>query len=238
MPQQPFTIGLVAEGQGDQRALPALLTRWLQFRGYDQTFSVELPVVPGGKGWLTPVYNRNRRLGVEYYVDQVLNADPTPAAVLVVLDADAEQPDQLGLRLRTRLHQQFQTGHPDVSFDVLVANHAYENWFLLVLNKLQRLPHPNDPLRPFQLDHNRLLPSIEDVESVADPKRLLTTLLPDGYEYKETRDQPAFTNALTFEPELLALSCSYRKLFTKLERIIAITHQHEATTLAPCHPAL
>jgi hypothetical protein len=81
-----YLIAPIVEGHGEVEAVPALLNNWFRFRRFTNFRSLDKAVrAPGAKSLLAP-YDRERQLGIEYYVR--LAAGSRPDAILVILDAD------------------------------------------------------------------------------------------------------------------------------------------------------
>jgi hypothetical protein len=86
----------------------------------------------------------------------------------------------------------------------VLAKREYEAWFLAAIESLKRagklVEHAEAPGEP---------------ESVPDPKRYLSRLMPAGRSYRETVDQPAFS-------ALMDLSEAWKcPSFAKLQRDVA-----------------
>ena len=89
MLRREYLIAPVVEGHGEVEAVPALLNNWFRFRRFTNFRALDKAVrTPGAKALLAP-YDRERQLGVEYYVR--LAAGSGPDAILVILDADPLQ---------------------------------------------------------------------------------------------------------------------------------------------------
>jgi hypothetical protein len=85
----PLRLVAVVEGHGEERAVPALLRRWLRHRNLERSFQVpELAINAKGAGRLKAAFDRDRHRGIECWVSKALIAQPD--AIVVILDADDE----------------------------------------------------------------------------------------------------------------------------------------------------
>src|SRR3954471_11654381 len=91
-----YVIVPIVEGHGEVGAVPVLLNRWLRHRNFHRYFEVHVagPVRASGKGALKVEHHADEELGVEHYVEIALLRRPD--AILVSLDADADDPRILG----------------------------------------------------------------------------------------------------------------------------------------------
>src|SRR5438128_1047785 len=79
----------IVEGHGEERAVPVLIRRWLEFRNFQRQFEVlDRAINSKGSGSLKGPFDPKRHVGVEHYVRAALRNEPD--AILVVIDADGE----------------------------------------------------------------------------------------------------------------------------------------------------
>jgi hypothetical protein len=207
----------IVEGYGEEEAVPVLLARWLQHRGFHPFFEVpERAVNAKGCGKLKARYDRQRHLGIEHYVEAALRDGAD--AIVVILDADEEclssNPDgALGPRLLARAR-----AVTDLPLSVVVANREYEAWFLANLRTLRArghfLPaeHLRDPHQP---------------EVPGDCKGLTARLM-GVPRYEERVHQKQLTASIGFRPGVARRAPSFGKLLRDLERITRETRQRSA----------
>ena len=165
------TIVTIVEGPGEVEAIPILIRR------IAAAVSDVVPHVP------RPIrVKRDRFLKaneLERYVDLAARRSGPGGAVLIVLDADDDCPPGLAASILERATH----ARSDRLIEVVLARHEYEAWFLAAANSIAGLRGlPGDIMPP------------ADAESIRDAKGWLTSRMPPGRSYKETRDQPALTN--------------------------------------------
>ena len=212
-----YLIAPVVEGHGEVDAVPALLNNWFLFRRFVNFRSLDKAVrAPGTKALLAP-YDRERQLGIEYYVR--LAAGSRPDAILVILDADDECHDRqtrhpyqpLGPELLERA-----TGvMAHIPVGVVVTNREFESWFMAGYRRLR-----TKNLLPYAAH----LPAGLDIESPRDCKGLMTQLM--GRTYSPTADQKEFVRGITFRMYMRQKSGSFDKLVRELERLTAQARLH------------
>lgn len=212
----------IVEGEGEEKAVPCLLRRWLRHRNLDRFFEVpEFAINAKGCGRLKAPYNNQRHIGIEHYIYAALRKHPD--AIIVIIDADDEcrnrRPENgLGPELLARAREVA----PHLPIAVVVANREYEAWFLASLTSIRsagllqtRLP---DPLIP---------------EAPRDCKGLITQLM--GCQYEETVHQLKLTTKLTFSPRMKHRSPSYGKLLRDLERLVYEVRGKQPHAQQPVH---
>lgn len=208
-----YTIVPIVEGQGEGKAVPILIGRWLKFRRF-HNFEVELkgPVRASGKGSLTVEHKEGDDLGVEYFVR--IAGRSRPDAILVLLDADKDCPAILGRSLLARARSVVSSDFP-IGF--VVANREYEAWFLAAF----RLPSFRRKLAAANFALTRLpLPTDLDVESIPGCKSKIAEWI--GVDrYDPTDHQARLTEFLPFTAAMRRGSRSFRKLLDELERLTA-----------------
>lgn len=212
MCRHKYLIVPVVEGHGEVEAVPVLLDNWFRFRQFTNFRSLDKAVrAPGAKALLAP-YDRERQLGIEYYVQ--LAAGRRPDAILVILDADDECNDRkarnpyqaLGPELLNRATNVI----PHIPVAVVVANREFESWFMAGYRRLRTKE---------LLLHESRLPANLDIEDPRDCKRHMTQLM--GREYSPTADQKIFAKGITFRQYMRKKSGSFDKLVRELERLTA-----------------
>ena len=187
-------IAVIVEGEGEVAAVPVLIRR----------------IAGEGLGrWDVTVSSPHRRPrnsltttgGIERFVTLATVKDPDTSGLLVIIDADDDCPAELGPALQARAT----AARPDLRVSVVLANRAFEAWFLAAAPSLrgQRglapdLVTPADPERP------------------RDCKGWLTTHRIDGGVYKPTVDQAALAAILD-----LHLARKHSRSFDKLWRDVA-----------------
>ncbi|QRK10517.1 DUF4276 family protein [Archangium violaceum] len=201
----------IVEGHGEQTAVPVLLRRWFQHRGFRDFETPDLAIRASGSGALKCPHDDDDALGIEYYVEMA--ASERPDGILVMLDSD----DECLVRARTpsrpglgpELLRRARAIAPHIPIEVVVANREYEAWFLASLASLRRTT---------RIPRGSRLPTpLSDIETIRDCKKRLTQLL--GRPYEETTDQPDFTGVLPFTPAMARRSRSYRKLLKALDAL-------------------
>lgn len=199
------SIACIVEGDGEARAAPILVNRWLARRGFARFFEAMDPAInTKGKSKLVCPLDRQRMLGVERFVEAALRADHL-AAIVVMLDADDDCPAELGPALLGRA-QRVDTSVP---LSVVVAKRMYENWILADFASLRA--RSVLPGAAFYADRG-------DPESDSSPKRSLKLIR--GEPYKETTHQALLTAALSLRSGMRRRAPSFDKLFRDLERIL------------------
>lgn len=207
----------VTEGHGDKAALPLLVDRWLQSRGWHRQFRAAATVIraSGAQSLKCPHLPQSRR-GIEHWVQ--LAAKQGPSAILVVLDADDEcatrpKEEALGPALLARARGV--VGHIPIA--VVVANRAFESWILADWQSLRdRAALPRGAwLGNFQLP-----------EAEHTAKNCLAPLLAGGYH--EPTHQLQFTAQLSLRPGMKKRSPSFAKLLRDLDRLVREARRRSA----------
>jgi hypothetical protein len=167
-----MTWGLIVEGHGEAEALPLLVRRIAQ--------SVAPTRVPR---ILRPYrVSRNQLVQqgqLERVVDYMASKVDKHGRLLILIDADDDCPATLG----PDLHRRACSARPDRRIAVVVAQREFEAWFLAAAKSLRgRRGLPQNlsaPAKP---------------ESIRGAKEWLDARMADGY--RETLDQPAFTQLM------------------------------------------
>ena len=166
------TIVAIVEGPGEVDAIPILIRR------------IAATVLPGTVPQVRrPIrVKRDRFLKeneLERYVDLAARQSGPVGGVLIVLDADDDCPSELAA---TILHRAT-SARSDRHIKVVLAKREYEAWFLAAADSIAgRRGLPDDTTAP------------NHPESIRDAKGWLTSRMPPGRAYKETRDQPALSS--------------------------------------------
>ncbi len=196
----------IVEGHGEERAVPVLVRRWLQFRNFHRYFEVpDRAINAKGSGRLKGAFDPIRHVGIEHYVQAALGNRPD--AILIVIDADDECGQGAGnRRLGPELLTRAARVAARVPVAVVVANREYEAWFLASLQSIRTaglLPNENGKLDP--------------VEDIRDCKGRVAALM--GQRYEETVHQLQLTHGMSFSKGPRSRSRSFAKLVRDLERL-------------------
>jgi hypothetical protein len=198
-------IACIVEGDGEHRAVPALVTRIIQeshpdlyvqvfttmnFRGRDKFQNLTLVQ--------RAVENAARRVG-------------TGGAVLILRDADSDCP----VTEASRLIQWARESRSDVHLAVVIAKCEYEAWFLAAAESLRG----RHGLRP------DLLPPV-DAEAVRDAKGWLTNNMQRAKPYSPTTHQASFSQTMSLEEARTAPS--FDKLCRDVRRLVEAMQARDA----------
>lgn len=176
----------IVEGDGDVRAAPVLLRRFVEAAGtYDVTVG-------------RPIKLQRDKLVRQADVDRVIRRALLNQcdAILVLFDSDDDCPAETASMVRG-----WSTAVAGViPCDVVLAHREYEAWFLASIESLrgqrgiaEGAPHHPDP------------------ESPRDAKGELRSRMRAGRTYSETKDQPALSARFSMA-DAYARSRSFRKL--------------------------
>ncbi len=192
------SVACLVEGEGEVAALPILIRRVAA--QLVPPLYVDVP---------RPVRVKRTRMGsqfgdLERGIELVLRLAQPPVALLVLLDADDDDPTILGSELLRRV----QARRGDIPSAVVLARREYEAWFLAAAESLRGRRGLPDNLDP---------PA--DPEAVQDAKGWLRGKMPRNRKYSETTDQPALTNL--FDLDLARRrSPSFATCYRELERLL------------------
>jgi len=208
MAGQRKLITAIVEGPGDARAVPVLLRRWFRFKGLDDHFHThDDAIFTGGCGAMTTEHNSEDDLGIECFVARAVRDDAD--GILVIIDADKkciERERNHREALGPELLRRARAVAPHIPISVVVANRAYEAWFLAQLDELQRAGvAPGNPT----------LPKDYAIETYGGYKGEIEKML--GRKYEEAIDQAKLTEHLKFTQDVAARSPSFGKLMRELE---------------------
>ena len=191
------TIVTIVEGPGEVDAIPILIRR------------IAATAVPGAVPHVPrPIrVKRDRFLKeneLERYVDLAARQSGPDGGVLIVLDADDDCPAELASRIVRRATH----ARSDRRIKVVLARREYEAWFLAAADSIAgRRGLPSDISPP------------NDAESIRDAKGWLTSRMPPGRAYKETRDQPALTSLFDLAKARRAAS-SFDKMWRTVTQLL------------------
>ncbi len=183
----------IVEGPGDVAAVPVLLRRILHERSDRYDIGVLRPKMAKGKGGIV------RRL--EDFLGYATITDGC-AAILVLVDADADCPKELGIELADRARATT-VGVPTV---VVCAKREYESWFLAS-----------------DKDFNG------DAEEYNGAKQWLNRRVASGLTYKETKDQVRFSATMDIDAAFHA-SRSFRRLCNAVDELVRFADAGEVKT--------
>ena len=192
----------IVEGKGEVTALPKLLYRLLK-ENQCTTIHVGRLQNAGGCG------NLKKPGGLEKFLrNAMIQADCS--AILILMDADGACPEILAQDFASRVRTAG-TPFPTV---IVIANSAYEAWFLASLETIAGQALPGGAALPADLKFTG------DIEAKRSPGDWLKGHLPAGYTYNKGEDQSAFTQMIDIELAK-ANSRSFRRLCHAVEEIIA-----------------
>ncbi|MGW4102406.1 DUF4276 family protein [Streptomyces sp. NPDC004976] len=163
-------IAPVVEGHGEEKALRGLLQRLVPH------------LREGAFAHIQPAYRlpRDQMLKPEPLAKAltiVTARQPSPTAVLVLLDAD----DDCAVDLATQVHSLAQNSHANIPLTAVVAVREFEAWFLAGARGLaghMGLPHDLTPP--------------PNPESIRGAKEWLSDRMPAGSTYQPPAHQPSF----------------------------------------------
>ena len=191
----------IVEGHGEQRAVRILLDRIWRELIHGDYIDVLTPIRQR-KAALTgkpPALSR----ALDLAMGKLANPDlkPTPAIILILVDADKDLPCRLG----PELLQLARSTRSDADIACVIANIEYESWFVAAAESLKDYLEfqPNDVL-PVNPEQNRL------------GKAWISRRF-RGVKYSETVDQPKLTARMDLV-EARAHSASFDRLCRELER--------------------
>jgi len=202
------SIVTFVEGEGDEAAVPILLTRILhKLERYDWDANRTIQVRSLDKF----VQRLDRFLT---YVEH----DPKCAGALVLLDLDDGCPRTAAHALTERLRA-YNAAFP---IAVVFAHREYEAWFLASMWSLsvnagisaERLDYPGDP------------------EARRDAKGWISRQMGAGRAYKESINQPQFTHRMSMR-RAYKLSRSFRRLCAAVRELIELADRGERGLVTP-----
>ena len=166
------TIVAIVEGPGEVDAIPILIRRIAATAVPDVVPHVPKPIRVERDRFL-------KENELERYVDLAARQSDPDGGVLIVLDADDDCPPELAATILRRATR----ARSDRLIKVVLPRREYEAWFLAAADSIAGSRGlPDDITAP------------NDAESIRNAKGWLTSRMPPGRAYKETRDQPALTS--------------------------------------------
>lgn len=186
-------LGLIVEGQTEERALPVLIRRWAAEAGR----SVEVA---------RPFRVRRTQIAREGELDRSiarLRSRAAPDAVLLVIDGDHDPWDDL----EATLHARGQAA--GIPFRAVVAVRTFEAWLLAAKPSLRGVrgirPEANVPA--------------EGSESVANGAARLSANMVGGRRYVKVDDAPAFVDRVDLGMAA-AHSPSFQRFLAAMEALV------------------
>ena len=165
-------IVTIVEGPGEVEAMPILIRRIAEVAAPETVPHVPRPIRVKRDRFL-------KENELERYVDLAGRQAGPDGGVLIVLDADDDCPPELASTILGRATR----ARSDRLIKVVLARREYEAWFLAAADSIAGLRGlPSDLTPP------------ANAESIRNAKGWLTSSMPPGRAYKETRDQPALTS--------------------------------------------
>lgn len=165
-------IVTIVEGPGEVVAMPILIRRIAEVAAPEAVPHVPRPIRVKRDRFL-------KENELERYVDLAGRQAGPDGGVLIVLDADDDCPPELASTILGRATR----ARSDRVIKVVLARREYEAWFLAAADSIAGLRGlPSDLTPP------------ANAESIRNAKGWLTSSMPPGRAYKETRDQPALTS--------------------------------------------
>ncbi|MDD3581204.1 MAG: DUF4276 family protein [Desulfobacca sp.] len=204
------SIVAIVEGNGEVKAVPELLRRLLDIR---KRFDIEIskpPINAHGRGNIT------KPNGLENFL-RVAEKRPDCKAILVLMDAERDCAKDVAQKLALRARNLI----THIAIAVVAPNHMFENWFLASLETLAGKRG---------LEAN--LPTVNNPESIGNPKKWLTEHMGPGRIYKENLDQVAMS-ALINTDFVKQRSRSFRRLEHALDELLAIMANEESPKVTP-----
>ena len=198
-------ISLIVEGEGEEKAAPALINRLLHdhFQRYD--IFTNTPKKAKGRNNLITFG------GFEYYIDVCLKFDYHVDGILVLLDADDDCP----VELAKDFYKRVQRMNIHIPIALVCAKREYEAWFLANIDALIQ----NGLLKSDVTYHT------SKIEEKRDVKGWLSSNMPSG-KYKEVTDQLKMTRYIEFE-RTSDLSRSFRRLTHAVHELIDAIDQQK-----------
>lgn len=167
----------IVEGHGEVSAVPILIRRIADATVPGSVLQVPKPIR----------VKRNRFLKeneLERYVDLAARQAGSDGRILIILDADADCPPERA----SEILQRASTARGDRRIQVVLAQREYEAWFLAAADSVAgHCGLSDDTTAP------------AGPESIHDAKGWLTSRMPPGWAYKETRDQALLTTVFDLD---------------------------------------
>lgn len=179
----------IVEGDGEVKALPALLRRFEAWRPSGRFVNVLRPIRVRRDRFLNNDDEFRRQLLLA-----ALKCEQT-GWILILLDADDDCPKMLAQSILRRARAVV----PNKPISVVLANREYEAWFIAAAESLR--------------GKNGFVPkgALPDAESIRGAKEWMGKQLPPGRKYSEVIDQEAFSAVMDLQ-QAYDNSRSFRKL--------------------------
>lgn len=194
-----IVIASVVEGHGEVTALPKLLWRLTDRLGVVSRLSIPEPR-------RVPKDQLLRSGGVELAITKAAPLVTGPGGVLVLIDADAQCPAELGPPLQARA----QAARPDKRIGVVLAKCEFEAWFLAAgpsLDGWQGLPPLERPADP---------------EAGRGAKARIESWMRPIQAYNPRRDQAALTAVFDLD-QAREHSPSFDKLWREVAHLLEVS---------------
>lgn len=188
----------IVEGDGEVKALPALLRRFEAWRPSGRFVNVLRPIRVRRDRFLNNDDEFRRQLLLA-----ALKCEQT-GWILILLDADDDCPKILAQSILRRARLVV----PNKPISVVLANREYEAWFIAAADSLR--------------GKNGFVPkgALPDAESIRGAKEWMGKQLPPGRKYSEVIDQEAFSAVMDLQ-QAHDNSRSFRKLVSDWSRQLA-----------------
>ena len=206
MNDNPSIIAIV-EGPGEKAAVPGLVRRILWEWLYRHDISNLKAIPANGKPNLLKKFEKF----LEYAISEKC------AAILVVLDADSDCPQEKA----SVLVEKATALNLNVPVAIVYARSEYETWFICSLSQdkgkgiRERLRIPESVTAP------------SNVEDIRDAKGWLNRNMPSHVAYKETSDQEHLTHHIDLEL-VHSESRSFRRLCHAVEELVHAIDNRES----------
>jgi hypothetical protein len=192
-----ISIACIVEGHGDVQAVPILVRRIVRAIAPDARLIIPHPPIR------VPRTTLIKPGELERAVELAANKINLPGAILILIDADADCPAQLGTDLLLRANQ----ARPDVPSSVVLANQEFEAWFLAAADSLRGRQGLSQTLAP-----------PPDPEAISGAKEWLRGYMVSNRRYSETIDQPELTRH--FDMTAARKASSFDKLWRDIVALI------------------
>ncbi|MDM8552461.1 DUF4276 family protein [Desulfobacterales bacterium HSG2] len=212
-------LQLIVEGHSEAECLSGLVVRYLQEQGiYDV---IPAPVInTKGCTKLKARYQKERHLGIEYFVN--LSFKRNPDAILILLDADDECLEKRGRdkksALGPRLLERAFTHSRGIPVRVAVANRQFEAWLVAGWPDIVRQTAPPNPDRITQHDRENAEKSVGHAGKIRDAL---------GRKYSKTSDMPKMVKHLPFKGEVLKFAPSYARFLRVVKDLVTAARKFE-----------
>ena len=191
----------IVEGAGDKNAVPSLVRRilWERFGRYD----IQVPRARAKSANGKPNLIRN-------FEDFIKNAmKERCAAILVMLDADADCPVELARNFTRRA----EALNAPVPIAIVCAKSEYETWFICSLSG----SYGDGIRRRLNMQSGAICPN--DPESIRDAKGWLEERMPSDRAYKPILDQDDLTHHIAIDL-VHEKSRTFRRLYHAVEELV------------------